>query len=107
VIVLALLTHHARPEGAPEPSTHCVHWCYPPGVRLVGEVWLEAPWGYPCMVAVLEVERAASLSPLLAAWTDEFDVAVFPAAPREAPRQPFAGPARCGDVHTAWNGGGC
>jgi len=56
---------------------HRAGWQYPPGVRLIGEYWLQSG-----DVAVVVIFEADSIEPIFATfseWSDEFDMSFIPA----------------------------
>ena len=55
-----------------------VEWQYPKGVRSIGEYWLQT--NDPAVVAVYEADKIEAMMETNLAWSDYFDIAVFPAA---------------------------
>jgi hypothetical protein len=84
MLVVALLTLRSDAPPLRERLQRRVSWQYPPSVQVVGEYWLNgAPPEHPRIITILETENAASLLPIQAAWSDMYDIAVFPALTAE------------------------
>ncbi len=54
-----------------------VGWQYPPGVRVLGEYWLESV--DPTLIVISEVDDPAALMRATADWDDHFDLTTTPA----------------------------
>ncbi len=75
------LVMKGRPGTLNERGIRRVQWQVPEGVNIVAEYWF--PTDDPSVVAIVEAENAAAVTPIRLAWDDLFDIAILPVTPAE------------------------
>ena len=58
-----------------------LNWKYPPGMRMIGEYWLQS--NDPTLITIGEVENVAAMMSAIADWDDVFEFTVLPAMSAE------------------------
>jgi hypothetical protein len=70
------LVMRGRPGTLNERSVRRMQWQAPEGVTIVAEYWF--PTDDPSVIAIVEAENSAAVTPIRLAWDDLFDTEVFP-----------------------------
>ncbi len=58
-----------------------VDWKYPPGMRVIGEYWLQS--NDPTVITIAEGENVGPMMKAIADWDDVFEFTVLPAVSAE------------------------
>jgi hypothetical protein len=58
-----------------------VQWQYPPGMKVLGEYWLQTP--DPVVIIIAEADDIAPMMAASADWDDVFEISVVPAVTAE------------------------
>jgi hypothetical protein len=69
------LVMRARPGTLNERAVRRMQWQVPEGVTIVAEYWF--PTDDPSVVAIVEADNPAAVTPIRLAWDDLFDTEVF------------------------------
>jgi hypothetical protein len=70
------------PGTGNESSARRLQWDYPEGgAKVIAEYWLET--SDPAVITVVEADHVGQIMMISSAWTDLFEISVFPAVTAE------------------------